>query len=45
MVILQVHFKWTDDKLIIVVKYLQEFKNSLEFRNCNSNAYYMKRSK
>lgn len=30
MAILQVHFKWTDDKLIIVVKCLQEFKNSVD---------------
>ena len=31
MAILQARFKWTDDKL------LQEFKCSMEFKNCNSN--------
>ena len=37
MVTSQKRFKWTDDKLINLIKYLQEFKNSMEFRNCNSN--------
>ena len=33
----QVHFKWTDDKSIFLIKCLQ-FKGSMEFRNCNSKA-------
>ena len=31
-------FKWTDYRLINLVKCLQEFKGSMEFRNCDSNA-------
>ena len=34
----QARFKWTDDKLINLVKYLQEFKSSMDFKNCDSNA-------
>ena len=34
----QTFFKWTDDKLINLIKCLQEFKNSMEFRICDSNA-------
>ena len=34
----QACFKWTDYKLINLVKCLQEFKSSMEFRNSNSNA-------
>ena len=34
----QARFKWTDDKLTNLIKYLQEFKNSIEFRNYESNA-------
>ena len=32
----QVRFKWTDDKVINLIKCLQEFKSSMEFRNCDS---------
>ena len=35
---LQARFKQTNNKLINLIKYLQEFKSSTEFRNCNSNA-------
>ena len=38
----QVRFKWTDDKHINLIKYLQEFKNSMEFRNCDSDANKVK---
>ena len=34
----QVRFKWTDHKLTNLVKCSQEFKSSMEFRNCDSNA-------
>ena len=34
----QARFKQTDDKLINLIKCLQEFKSSTEFRNYNSNA-------
>ena len=34
----QVRFKWTDHKLNNLVKCSQEFKSSMEFRNCDSNA-------
>ena len=37
MATLQAHFKWTNDKLINLIKCLQEFKSSMEFRNCDSN--------
>ena len=33
----QARFKWTYDKLTNLIKYLQEFKSSMEFRKCNSN--------
>ena len=33
----QAHFKWTDDKIINLIKCLQEFKSSMELRNCDSN--------
>ena len=38
----QARFKWTDDKHINFIKYLQEFKNSMEFRNCDSDANKVK---
>ena len=38
MVTSQARFKWNDDKFINLVKCLQEFKSSMEFRNCDSNA-------
>ena len=38
----QARFKWTDDKLIDLIKCLQEFKKSMEFRNCASNANKVK---
>ena len=31
-------FKWTDGELTSLIKCLQEFKSSMEFRNCGSNA-------
>ena len=34
----QACFKWTDEKFINLIKWLQEFKISMEFRNCDSNA-------
>ena len=34
----QARFKWTDDKVINLIKCLQEFKSSMEFRNWDSNA-------
>ena len=34
----QARFKQTDDKLINLIKCLQEFKSSTEFRYCSSNA-------
>ena len=34
----QARFKWIDDKLVNLIKCLREFKRSMEFRNCNSNA-------
>ena len=37
----QARFRLTNDKLINL-KCLQEFKNSVEFRNCNSNANKVK---
>ena len=37
MATLQARFKWTNDKLINLIKCLQEFKSSMEFRNCDSN--------
>ena len=33
----QARFKQTDDKLINLIKCFQEFKNSMEFRNCETN--------
>ena len=33
----QACFRWTYDKLTNLIKYLQEFKSSMEFRKCNSN--------
>ena len=33
----QARFKWTDDKLINLIKCLQEFTSSMEFRNGESN--------
>ena len=38
----QARFKWTDDKLINLIKCLQIFKNSMEFRNYDSNANKVK---
>ena len=38
MAISQARLKWNDDKLISLIKCLQEFKSSMEFRNCDSNA-------
>ena len=38
MVTSQARFKWTDDKLINLIKCLQECKSSRKFRNCDSNA-------
>ena len=38
MVTLQACFKWTDCKLINLIKYLKEFKSSMEFRNYDPNA-------
>ena len=38
MAISQACLKWTVDKLINLIKCLQEFKSSMEFRNCDSNA-------
>ena len=32
------NFKWTDDKFISLSKCWQEFKSSVEFRNCDSKA-------
>ena len=34
----QASFKWTDGKLINLIKCTQEFKSSMEFKNCGSNA-------
>ena len=34
----QARFKWTDEKLVNLIKCLQEFKSFMEFRNCDSNA-------
>ena len=34
----QAHFKWIDDKIINLIKCLQEFRSSMEFRNSDSNA-------
>ena len=34
----QARFRCTDDKLVNLVKYLQEFKSSVEFTNCYANA-------
>ena len=34
----QVRFQWTDDKLTNFIKCLQEFKSSIKFKNCDSNA-------
>ena len=34
----QARLKWTDDKLINLIKCLQEFKSSMELANCDSNA-------
>ena len=42
MEISQAGFKWTNDKLINLIKCLQEFKNSMEFRNFDSNANKVK---
>ena len=33
----QARFKWTNDKLINPVKYLEKFKSFMEFRNCGLN--------
>ena len=30
---------WTNDKLMNLIKCLQEFKSSMEFRNCDSNTH------
>ena len=38
----QARFKWTDNKLINLIKCLQEFKSSMAFRNCDSNANKVK---
>ena len=38
MVTSQAFFKWTDGKLISLIKCTQEFKSSMEFKNCGSNA-------
>ena len=38
----QARFKWTDDKLINLIKCLQEFQSSMEFRNCDSNSGKLK---
>ena len=38
MVTLQACFKWTDCKLINLIKYLKEFKSFMEFRNYDPNA-------
>ena len=38
----QARFKWTDDKLTNLIKCLQEFKSSMEFRNYESNAEKVK---
>ena len=37
MATLQASFKWTHDKQINLIKCLEEFKSSREFRNCNSH--------
>ena len=37
MAISEARFKWSDDKLINLIKCLLEFKSSTEFRNCDSN--------
>ena len=37
MVTSQARFKWADDKLISLIKSLQEFKSSMEFSNPRSN--------
>ena len=34
----QARFNWNNYKLINLIKCLQEFESSMEFRNCNSNA-------
>ena len=34
----QARFRWIDDKLINLIKCLQEFKNFVEFRNCDPDA-------
>ena len=33
----QARFKWTDDKFVNLITCFQEFKSSMEFRNCDSN--------
>ena len=38
MVTSQARFKWTDGKLINLIKCLQELKSSMEFRNYDSSA-------
>ena len=38
----QARSKWTDDKLINLIKCLQEFKSSKKFRNCDPNAHKVK---
>ena len=39
----QARFKWTNDKLINPVKYLEKFKSFMEFRNCGLNEDKVKR--
>ena len=34
----QALFKWNDGRFINLIKCLQEFRSSMEFRNCDSNA-------
>ena len=38
----QARFKWTDEKLVNLIKCLQEFKSFMEFRNCDSNVEKVK---
>ena len=45
MVTSQACLKWTDHKLNNLIKYLQEFKSSMKFRNRNSNAEKVKINK
>ena len=33
----QARFKWTENKLINLIKHLEEFKSFVKFRNCDSN--------